>query len=74
MTAVCDWDGRRVAEVMLTGGENILAEAREHFWKIDDWARQNGAREVLIRGRRGWAKALKSHGYDEISVTLRKAL
>jgi len=74
VTTLCDWDGREVAEILVTGGTGILAGIADHFWKIEHWAKSHGAREIMLRGRRGWVKALKSRGYDEIAVTLRKAL
>lgn len=74
VTTICDWDGDKVAEIVITGGEGILENAPEHFGKIDAWARALGAVEIVMRGRRGWARALKPHGYEEIAVTMRKAL
>ncbi len=74
VTTICDWDGRKVAEIIITGGEGILEHAPEHFGQIDIWAKAHGASEIVMRGRRGWARALKPHGYEEIAVTMRKAL
>lgn len=38
------------------------------------WAKAEGAAYATIDGRRGWVRALRDHGYDEVSVTMRKAL
>lgn len=74
VTAICDWDGRKVAEIMLTGGTGVIESMGSELPAIEHWARDNGAVEIYARGRRGWARLYKPLGYDEISVTMRKAL
>lgn len=74
VTAVCDWDGKKVAEIVIAGGMGILDGLTAHFGKVHEWARSHQVPEIMFRGRRGWARALKSFGYEEIAVTLRKAL
>lgn len=74
ITAVADWDGQRVAEIIATGGNGVIASLNDELPKIEEWAREQGATEVMFRGRRGWARVYKPHGYEEIAVTLRKAL
>lgn len=41
---------------------------------IEAVARLVGCSEMLVEGRAGWTKVLKSHDYKPWSVTLRKAL
>ena len=74
ITAVADWDGTRVAECIAQGGSGVNAALGEHLHKIEDWARAQGATELYMRGRRGLARVYKPHGYEEIAVTMRKAL
>lgn len=74
VTTIANWEGKRVAEILVAGGEGLIDAAEPHFNKIHEWARSLDVPEIFFRGRRGWARALKSFGYDEIAVTLRKAL
>lgn len=74
ITAIADWDGQRVAEIIATGGEGVIGSLDDELPKIETWARDQGATEMMFRGRRGWARVYKPHGYEEIAVTLRKAL
>ena len=74
VTAIADWDGVRAAEIIATGGSGVIDALEAELPKIEDWAREHGATECLFRGRRGWSRVYKPHGYEEIAVTLRKAL
>lgn len=74
VTAISDWDGRKVAEIVLTGGSKVIESLDEELPVIERWARDLGAEEVIFRGRRGWARLYKPLGYEEIAVTMRKAL
>lgn len=59
--------------VWLAGGD--LEELRDVLRpQAEEWARANGAAYATIDGRRGWVRALKEHGFKEVSVTVRKAL
>lgn len=72
VTAISDWDGRKVAEIVLTGGSKVIESLDEELPVIERWARDLGAEEVIFRGRRGWARLYKPLGYEEIAVTMRK--
>ncbi len=74
ITAIADWDGQRVAEIIATGGAGVIGALNDELSKVEDWAREQGASEIMFRGRRGWARVYKPHGYEEIAVTMRKAL
>ena len=54
ITAICDWDGRKVAEIMLAGGSGVIESLDSELPAIEHWARDNGAVEIYARGRRGW--------------------
>jgi hypothetical protein len=53
-----------------------LQEILEHgTHAVEETARENGCTQVLIQaGRKGWARALKEQGYEEVAVVLRKVL
>jgi hypothetical protein len=40
----------------------------------EDWARRAGMRHAIIESRPGWARALKSSGYEIHQIALRKGL
>jgi hypothetical protein len=71
VTAIADHDGERVAEIIAAG---ILAGIETELPKVEAWAVENRATSIVLRGRRGWSRAYKSQGYEEIAVTMRKAL
>lgn len=64
---------RKALSVFLAGGEpgQALAELVENLPWLDAVARGIGA-ELELRGRRGWARALKPHGWRESYTTLVK--
>ena len=74
ITAIADWDGTRVAECIAQGGSGVNAALGEHLNTIEDWAREHNATELYMRGRRGLSRVYRPYGYEEIAVTMRKAL
>lgn len=74
VTALAEWDGNRVAEFIAQGGAGVIDALGDHIGKVEDWARKQGATEIVFRGRRGLSRVYKPYGYEEIAVTLRKAL
>lgn len=74
VTEVQDWENRRVAILTAAGGSVGMDAIASEFHKVIAWARFVGAREIIIRGRRGWSRAMKTLGFEEIAVTLRKVL
>lgn len=40
----------------------------------EEWGRAAGCTHAMIESREGWARALKTKGYEPHTVTLRKAL
>ena len=67
-------NGQRVLNAAPAAGD--LQEILEHgTHAVEETARENGCSQVMIQaGRKGWAKALKAHGYEEVAVILRKVL
>lgn len=65
-------NGDRAMLVWLAGGD--MAELLEMAPGVEASARLRGCSHVLIEGRMGWAKVLKSRGYGVHSVMLKKGL
>lgn len=74
VTQIEDWDGERVAVIVSTGGSGVIDALADHLPTLEAWARASGATQMLFRGRRGWAKPYRKLGYEEIAITMRKAL
>lgn len=69
-----DWpSGKRVAVIVGCGAEDGHGITR-HMPEVEAWARMKGATELHVRGREGWRRRLKPHGYELCTVTLRKVL
>ena len=69
-----DWpSGKRVAVIVGCGAEDGYSIER-HLPEVEAWARMHGAAEVHVRGREGWRRRLKPHGYELCMITLRKVL
>lgn len=68
-----DWPTKRVAVVVGCGTEDGYGVDR-HMPDVEAWARMRGAKEVHVRGREGWRRRLKPHGYELAMITLRKVL
>lgn len=41
---------------------------------IEAWGRAHGAKALWIKGRKGWARALKSAGFEPVGEELRREL
>lgn len=55
------------------GGDRAF-DALPLIEEIHEWARQRGATEMDVYGRKGWQRALIPYGYDLVAVVLRKRL
>lgn len=67
--------GPRFSTVVIS----ICAGSGMEIWlhllpQIEAWAKAIGARVIEVRGRKGWARALKSSGYAERAVIVGKEL
>lgn len=74
VTAIAMWEDKPVAEFIAQGGDSVNANIAEHLPTVEAWVRAQGAEEIVFRGRRGLTRVYKPYGYEEIAVTLRKAL
>lgn len=61
------------AHTLIAAGDRdeITGPLRE---QAEEWGRLQGCTAAVVESRPGWAKALKSHGYELSQVTTRKEL
>lgn len=73
LTEIRDHPKCRSLQVVLAGGDldEIITTLRP---EAEQYGREMGCTRVHIEGRRGWAKALKSHGYTPKTYICEKAL
>lgn len=64
--------GERAAQVMSAGGD--MQEIIRMIPGMEAYGRLNGCSRIIVTGRLGWQRMLKSQGYDFLSVTVGKAL
>ena len=55
-------------------GEDIHSWLLEGHHALETWARELGAKQILIEGRRGWEKVLRPLGYETRRVQAVKHL
>ena len=51
------------AEIRLCGGARHREWVEEALEIVETWARSAGARRLIMRGRRGWERSVKRHGW-----------
>lgn len=69
-----DATGKKQLLLAEVGGER-LAECMPLLQKIEDWAaREHGATQSQLVGRKGWKRLLEPLGYHETAVIWRKGL
>lgn len=64
-------EGGKVCTIISCGGSRVV-KALWMLSPIEEYAKQEGCRSVLVYGRKGWARALKD--YRPAAVVLRKEL
>jgi hypothetical protein len=64
-------EGGKVCTIISCGGGGVIA-ALGLLERIEQYAKQEGCRSVLVYGRKGWARALKD--YRPAAIVLRKEL
>lgn len=64
---------RDVCLIRSLGGEG-MDEWLHLIGRLEDWARSVGCKSLIVDGRPGWEKALKSFGYERRWVVLNKEL
>lgn len=72
VTEINAYPNQKVVRVWVAGGDmdEIVAMAPG----IEAWARLQGCSSVVVEGRKGWEKVLKSFGYEPFLYSARKVL
>ena len=65
--------GHTFMQITGLSGDGIH-DALPFLEELERWGKDNGAQSIEIKGRNGWTKLLKPHGYTRKSTTLTKAL
>ncbi len=72
VTEILQFPKKKVCHVFLGAGEmNQLKDMHE---SVIFWAKKLNCTELTISGRKGWVKALKSHGWKEAQTTIYKEI
>ena len=61
----------RIGVIALCAGDE-LSRWLHLLPEVEGWARDHGCTEMMIKGRSGWARRLRSHGYGDRFVTIGK--
>jgi len=69
VTQITGVEHGKVCTIIACGGNGVLADIGM-IDRIEEYAKQEGCRSVLVYGRKGWARALKD--YRSHAVVLRK--
>ena len=60
--------------IILLGGANIEEWRDQCLAEVESWAIDQGADEICIKGRLGWARAMKNDGFRTSYIVLAKPL
>ena len=72
VTEIVVYPQKKVLNVFLGGGE--LDEILGMHADVIAWAKGQGCEAITISGREGWKRALKSHGWKPLHVTMTKEI
>lgn len=72
-TSFLEWDGRRMLVFALAGGDldEMMADGLPI---VEAWAKENDCSGLLVFGRRGFERKIRSYGFRFQSVTLMKEI
>ena len=68
-----DDPGERRLLIWLAGGDRDELE-HDLLGRVEAWGRETGCRRVLVIGREGWARTLKTKGYAPLARIIAKEL
>lgn len=55
--------GEKLYHIYWVGGKGLKRHLKEGLTKVERYAAFNQVKEVILEGRVGWARVLRSHGY-----------
>lgn len=71
VTQITGVESGKACTIIACGGDGIL-DALPLLGRIEEYAKQEGCRSMLVYGRKGWTRVLKD--YREHAIVLRKEL
>lgn len=74
VTLVTSYPGGAVVIEVLAGTGSMADLIKRVRPKVEEWGRQYGCTHIQIKGRTGWARALKKHGFKHLQDILVKGL
>lgn len=70
VTEIVQYPRKRVIHCFLAGGE--LDQIIDMIDSAIEWGKAQGCESLTLSGRKGWERALQSHGFKPILVTLER--
>lgn len=67
-------DGTKVLQISYLAGEDFDLLYSQGMALVEGFALDEGCEIIRFRGRRGWVKVLKKHGYEETQVICEKRI
>lgn len=74
VTVVTTYPGGAVVIEVLAGTGSMADLIKRVRPKVEAWGRANGCTHIQIKGRLGWKRALKPHGFKHLQDILTKGL
>lgn len=72
VTELLEYPNTRVMNVVLAAGDmNDVLTAQQEMIKF---AKQHGCDKIIMRGRKGWRRVLKHHGWGEPTIAMELSL
>jgi len=72
VTAISDYPGKRVCEILYFGG-NKMGDMSQ-LTEVEQWAKDNGCKDMRVIGRKAWVKILAKQDYHEWYTIIGKRL
>lgn len=67
-------EATKLLAITAIAGEGWFEWGSDALKILEDFARAYDCKKTIVYGRKGWARALKKHGYSEPYITLTKEL
>lgn len=74
VTLVTSYPGGAVVIEVLAGTGSMADLIKRVRPKVEEWGRAYGCTHIQIKGRPGWARALRTHGFKHFQDILMKGL
>jgi hypothetical protein len=74
ITVVTSYPGGAVVIEVLAGTGSMADLIKRVRPTVEAWGRANGCTHIQIKGRTGWKRALKVHGFNHLQDILVKGL